>query len=166
MVFIWMLPFPRRISAAFSTSPESPSAPKRTASPPIAPSPAAGSPATSPTKPPYQPNLSELIAILHHEAQQVIEYLAQPQLRQVTSQTPSASFVKIESIQIEIPVRISAQAAKATQEDLARLPILQKPFILPDGTSLTMYAQVLGVQIGETTKEEGKLRVEFSVAAK
>lgn len=115
---------------------------------------------------PYQPKLAEFIALLHHETQQVIEHLAQPQLHQVSQQAPSAAFVKIERLHIEVPIRHFIQIVKISKEEIDKLPILDRTFLLRNGKSLAMRVSVVEPQVAETTKAESKLRVEFTIAAK
>ena len=125
------------------------------------------------SSPPYRPRLSEFLALLHHETQQVIEYLAQPELHQVLETTPSASFIKIERIEVEVPVRLLVELADAatTEADLAlmkegKVPLYDRKFLLRDGTSLLMRASILEPRAAETTGAEARMRVEFSIAAK
>jgi hypothetical protein len=122
---------------------------------------------------PYRPKLSEFVALLQHETQQVIEHLARSDFHQVLTQSPSASFVKIERIQLEIPVKsvvetINASETKKIEEMVGarKLSNLNKTFLLHDGTSLSLRVQVLGTQTADTTQAEGKLKLEFSIAAK
>jgi hypothetical protein len=110
--------------------------------------------------------LSEFVALVQHETQQVIEHLAQPDLHLVSSDSPSAAFVKIEKMEMEIPIKILAQSVKVPEKQLAKLPILKKPFKLAGGGAAALSVSVLQAKSLQTTAGESKLRIEFSVAAK
>jgi hypothetical protein len=110
--------------------------------------------------------LGELVALIHHETQQVIELLAMPEFHQISQQTPSASLVKIENLQIELPLRVLPQTVNANPQEVAAAPALSRAFITSGGASWVMHVSVPATSNQSTTQVEGRLRIEFSVAAK
>jgi hypothetical protein len=113
--------------------------------------------------------LSEFLALVHHETQLVIEYLAQPNLHIVSVESPSAGLVKVEKMQIEIPISVLIQSVKTDEKELAKLPILEKPLLFPGGKAARLDINILEAKSAQTTNStnsESRLRIEFSVAAK
>ncbi len=88
--------------------------------------------------PASNPTLAEFVALLHNQNQQVIEYLAQPELHQISKNTASSSLVKIERIKMNIPINVLSESVKITSEQLTQLKNLQKPIFLPDGRAYNM----------------------------
>lgn len=111
--------------------------------------------------------LSEFIALLHHEVQQTIEYLSQQDFHKITDEAPSASLVKIENMQIEIPVQLQPQIGKVTAGNIESL-LDSKSFILKTkyNRPLEITVKVLGSSATDSTKDVGKLKLQFSVASK
>ena len=114
----------------------------------------------------YPITLAEFIALLHHGIQQAIEHLAQPELRQIAKDTPSASFVKIENLRINVPIRIVSESVKITPEEIQKLPVLSRVFQVTPDRTLGIFASSMNPVSSETTRNESTLEIEFSVAAK
>lgn len=149
---------PPAIPVGGATLPSTPTEPPAPGAPPTAFAAAA----------PSLPRFSEFVALLHHETQAVIEYLALPQAHEVGADAPSEALVKIERMKVEIPVRVLADTVAISKEDIGKLPILARPLPIPErpGWALLMRVEILSPKLEATTQKEGTLSVEFSVAAK
>ncbi|HTY38390.1 MAG TPA: hypothetical protein VMH23_14825 [Bacteroidota bacterium] len=110
--------------------------------------------------------LSEFVALVHHETQQVIEYLAQPERHLISQESPSAGFVKIEKMELQIPVKVLTQSVNVTAQELAKLPILARPFLRPEGKASILNVTMQQTKNVQTTSSDSILRIELSVASK
>lgn len=136
--------------------------------PPSGPSGGSSGTNTPPKEAPYYPTLPEFVALLHQQIQQVIEHLAQPDLHKRSANAPSQAFVKIESMNIDIPVTLMPRIASLGDNmDISRFKVLEQPFVIPGSKNmLYMRVGVLNPNTAQTTTQGAVLRVGFSVAAK
>jgi hypothetical protein len=144
---------------------------KNTAVDPIPPSGPSSGPSGSNTPPKeavYYPTLPEFVALLHHQIQQVIEHLAQPDLHKRSTNAPSQAFVKIESMNIDIPVTLMPRIVNfGDNVDVSGFKVLEQPFFIPGSKNmLYMRVGVLNPNTAQTTTQGAVIRVGFSVAAK
>ena len=110
--------------------------------------------------------LAEFIALIHHESQQVIEHLAHADQRVVSDASPSSSIVKIEKLQIEIPIKLVPGLSNVRKAAQSKLANLSKPMMLSSGQAVDMRVSIQDTKNLNTTVVESKLRLEFSIASK
>lgn len=116
--------------------------------------------------------LAAFLALAQHEVQQTLEYLAQPQLREVSAQAPSQVLATVGSVKLTVPVAFQIAQTEPRKRGRRGLPaeLLEPGMPWPAG-SRTRYQ--LNVRTLAAHQEErcagrqvGSLQIEFMTVLK